>query len=59
MVLVEDGQYQGFGYADMESDQGDIETLKEVIKPYHHNPDVIRIIRQFMDGKNGVEVIKF
>ena len=59
VVLVEDGQYQGFGYADIESDQGDIETLKEVIKPYHHNPDIIRIIRQFMDGKNGVQVIKF
>lgn len=58
VVLIEDGQYQGFGYIDTDTSIHDIETIKEAIKPYAHNPDVTRIIRHFV-AKNELEMIEF
>jgi len=58
VVLVEDGQYQGFGYFSTEDDYQDLETLREVITPYAHNRDVTRIIRGFIN-KGDVKVVKF
>jgi len=58
VVLVEDGQYQGFGYFSTTNDYQDMDTIKEVIKPYAHNRDVTRIIRGFLI-KGKVKVIKF
>jgi orotidine-5'-phosphate decarboxylase len=34
----------GFGYIDQEDVNGNVEILKDVVKPYTHNPDVVRII---------------
>ena len=59
VILVEDGQYCGFGYAEQNNDMNDIEALKDVIKPYAHNPDVTRIIRQFLYGDKKLEIIRF
>ena len=59
VVLVEDGQYCGFGYAEVNHDMNNIDSLKEVIKPYAHNPDVARIIRQFLSGKQGLQMLRF
>lgn len=58
VILVEDGQYQGFGYFSTLDDYQDIETLKDAIKPYAHNRDVTRIIRGFLN-KGLVKVVKF
>ena len=59
VVLVEDGRYQGFGFAGEEDINGTIEDLKETIRPYAHNPDVARIIRRFLYRKKDLQVIKF
>ena len=59
VVLVEEGQYRGYGYIDIEDNNGSIEELKEVIHPYPHNPETIRIIRRFMASKKRVKVLEF
>lgn len=58
VVLVEAGQYQGFGYISTDEAVDDIETIKEAVKPYAHNGDVTRIIRQFV-YKAETKIIRF
>ncbi len=48
VVLVEEGIYKGFGYADEDLPHQTVEELKDLITPYDHNPDTYRIIRQYM-----------
>ena len=57
VVLIENGQYQGFGYIDQEDINGDVAILKDVVKPYTHNPDVVRIILGFLNKGKNLEVI--
>jgi len=59
VILVEDGQYCGFGYAEVSHDMDNIESLKDVIKPFAHNPDVTRIIRQFLSSEQGLQILRF
>ncbi|MEL6922533.1 MAG: exonuclease domain-containing protein [Bacteroidota bacterium] len=60
VVLVEEGQYRGFGYIDMQDNNGSVEELKEAIQPYPHNPETIQIIRRFLAGKKkGMKVMEF
>lgn len=56
VILVENGQYRGFGYTDAEEGQT-IEELKEAIKPYAHNNDIVKIIREYTKGKRGLKMI--
>jgi DNA polymerase III subunit epsilon len=59
LVLVENGRYKGFGYADLECAGNDLEVLKENIKPCMDNRDVQQIIKTYL-RKNKVEkLIKF
>ncbi len=48
VILVEEGQYKGFGYLSIEDNIRDVDTVRDAIKPYAHNQDVTRIIRQFL-----------
>lgn len=60
VVLVEDGEYVGFGYANLEEISGGVDELREVIKSYPSNPEVKKIIMRFLsdnEGK-GVRVVK-
>ena len=59
VVLVENGRYLGFGYIDQSDINGNINELKDAVKPYAHNPDVVRIILNYMSKKNGFKLIKF
>jgi len=58
VILVEDGQYKGFGYISVENNINDLETVRDAIKSYAHNPDVTRIIRQFL-YKGELKIIRF
>ena len=59
LVLVENGKYKGFGYADLEGDNTNLELLKENIQPYNDNRDIQQIIKSYL-RKNKVEkVIRF
>jgi DNA polymerase-3 subunit epsilon len=59
LVLVENGRYKGFGYANLEYGNATLEELKEHIKFRKDNKDVQQIIKSYL-RKNKVEkVIKF
>lgn len=57
VILVEEGQYRGFGYLSIEDNITDVETVRDVVKTYAHNQDVTRIIRQFL-YKGELKVIR-
>lgn len=59
VVLVEDGEYRGFGYAELNEMSGDIEELKDVVKPFEHNPEVMRILQRALAMPKGARVIHF
>lgn len=52
VILVENGAYQGFGYVEVEESQS-IEDLRNSIKSYPSNPDVGKIIKQYLKSKKG------
>lgn len=60
VILVEEGQYRGFGYMDKSEPVEHIESIKEAIQTYEHNPDIVRIIRHYIHtSKSELQVIKF
>lgn len=57
VVLVEKGEYVGFGYVDVENGITDPYQLKEVVSnSFESNPEVKRIIRRFVYEKKSVQV---
>ena len=56
VVLVEEGQYKGYGYIDITEATDSAEEVREIIQPCEHNPEVARIIQQYL-VKNKVEKI--
>jgi len=48
VVLIESGIYKGFGYLEEENSYQNIESIKEIIDAYDHNPEVFRIIKHFI-----------
>ena len=60
VVLVEEGEYKGYGYVNLaEVAANDIEELKECIAPFESNPEVKRIIRRFLGSNQKLRIIKF
>jgi len=58
VVLIQNGVYQGFGYINTNDGQT-IEDLKECIEPFNNNPDVSRIIKQYIKTKKTYRMIRF
>lgn len=50
VICIENGQYKGFGYVDIDCQMG-ITELRNSIKKYSHNRDIQLIIKRF-DHKN-------
>jgi DNA polymerase-3 subunit epsilon len=59
VVMVENGAYRGFGYANLSEMEGRPEELADVIQAYEDNPEVRRFIQQFMSEKAGLKIIRF
>ncbi len=60
VVLVEGGEYQGYGYVNMgEVDGNDFESLKEAVEAFESNPEVKRIVRRFLGGNHRLKIVKF
>lgn len=60
IVGVQDGVYKGFGYLDESMGECTAEDLLECLNPPAlKDPDAVRIIHYFMEGKKGVRVIRF
>lgn len=59
VVLVEGGEYQGYGYVNMnEVNANDFEALRESIERFESNPEVKRIIRRFLSGHHKLKIVK-
>jgi DNA polymerase III subunit epsilon len=58
IVLVENGRYCGFGYIDNDEAMS-VEAVKEAVLYQYSNPDVVRIIRQYLAVTKQVKVISF
>lgn len=54
VVLIEDGNYQGFGYVDTDALSGSAQELREAVHPYPGNPETTRIIQRYMGQKAGL-----
>ncbi len=59
VISVENGEYCGFGYADLSEMNGNLEDLKDIIKSFPGNPETNRIIRKFMAENSKLKVIKY
>ncbi|MEO1257823.1 MAG: exonuclease domain-containing protein [Bacteroidota bacterium] len=59
VVLVEDGEYQGFGFIDAENLNGQLDELRDAVKWKEHNPEVMRILQSFLAKPRGVKIIPF
>ncbi len=59
VILVEDGEYRGFGFIDAENLNGSLDELKNAVKFYEHNPEVHRILQGYLAKANGYKMIPF
>ena len=57
VVLVEQGNYKGFGYIE-EEDMNGLEALRDAIQTKQGNPETAKIIRRFLAGKHKAKVLK-
>lgn len=58
IVLVEDGEYKGYGYVDKEHFYGSASAIRDAVKMYPGNPETSRIIRHFLSKNPRVKVVK-
>ncbi len=58
VVAVHDGQFLGFGYIDTTETYGTEDLLETVGRPYA-DPDAVRIVRSYMDGKRVFRKVAF
>ncbi len=59
IVLVEDGEYSGFGYIDAAESISSVSALRHSITAYDSNPEVKRIIRGYLHKNPKTKVIYF
>ena len=59
VVLVENGMYQGFGFVETDRLSGQLDELRDAIRPRPHNPEVMRILQGFIARPKGVKMITF
>lgn len=58
LVLIEDGEYKGYGYIDKNEFYGSAEEIRDAIKYYTGNPETSRIIRHWMSKNPRKTLIK-
>lgn len=59
VVLVENGEYQGYGFVETATLNGHLDELRDAVKWQEHNPEVMRILQGFLAKPRGVKMIKF
>ena len=58
VVLVENGEYQGFGYIDKE-DISCFQDYLDCIKSFQNNPDTSKIIKHYLNKNKKHRILKF
>jgi DNA polymerase-3 subunit epsilon len=59
LVLVENGNYVGFGFFDKQERIGDVETARNFVKTGKENRTVQNLVNSFLVNPKGAEVIVF
>lgn len=57
VVLVEEGNYCGYGYVDREGLNGQTDYLRGAVKRFPGNPETTRIIQRYLSKGNGARVV--
>lgn len=57
VVLIEQGQYQGFGYIDKEDFRNDLEVLRDAIRPLPGNPETNRIVQRYIEKHKHLKIV--
>ena len=58
VVLIEDGEYKGFGFTDLARQISHIDILRTVITPMKNNIEVKNIIQRYLSKKKTYRIIK-
>jgi len=58
VILVEEGNYQGYGYINQEDSDLSVDMLRDAIRPYPGNPETTRLIQRFLSKSNGARVVR-
>ncbi len=56
-ILIESGEYKGFGFYNLNYQVNNIEVLKAIITPMQNNSDVQHIIQSFLRRKKVMNII--
>lgn len=59
IVLVEGGNYCGYGFIDKELINGDLDALRGVIKDFPGNPETRRLIQRYLSKPHQARLIPF
>lgn len=59
VVLIENGEYKGFGFYNLNYQINNIEVLRTIITPMQNNRDVQHIIQSHLRQKNRFKIITF
>ena len=59
IIQVENGKYLGFGFAEPEQINGDLELLSDCINYYPDNRDVQTIIRGYLKRNKNIKIFKY
>ena len=57
VVLVEEGNYCGYGFIEREAINGDPDMLRDVVRPFAGNPETRRLIQRYLAKANTARVI--
>ena len=58
VVLIEDGQFKGFGFFNLNHQVQDIDILRSIITPMSHNRDAQHIIQSYLRKNKRLKIIK-
>ncbi|GAB5522922.1 MAG: exonuclease domain-containing protein [Roseivirga sp.] len=56
VVLIEDGQYKGFGFYEEDQQFETAASVRDIIEEYPDTPDVQRIINQFIEKRQRIQL---
>ncbi len=59
IVRIEEGKYVGYGFADMDNVQGDLELLKDCTAVKNANREVNGIIKSYLEKNQVDQIIKY
>lgn len=58
VILIEDGQYKGFGFYNLNHQINNVEILKSIINPMQNNRDAQHIIQGYLRKNKVLKIVK-